>query len=524
MTRPPLFSIVTPVYEPASAVLQATIDSVLDQQCPDWEWILVDDASPSPEVREVLRAAARGDSRIRVIERSENGHIVTASNDALRSAGGTFVVFLDHDDLLTPDALEQVAQVIADDGEVDYIYSDEDKVDGSGGFYNRFTKPAWSPERLRGMMYTSHLSVMRRELVERVGGFREGFEGSQDHDLALRVTEQTTRVQHIPHVLYHWRAVEGSAAATADAKPYAVEAGRRAVQDHLDRSGIEGTATSIPGQPGRYRVSRVLSQDRSVSIVIPTRGGSGTVWGEQRCFVVDAVKAALKHTHHGNIEFVVVYDRGTPPPVLTELRAAVAGRPLVLVPFDGPFDFSKKMNVGFLASTGEYIVCLNDDVEALSDRWLEELVAPLGEPDVGMTGAKLLYSDGTLQHVGHAYQGGEYHHPLIRRAASTTGPWAETILSREVSGVTAACAAIRRGVFDEVGGFSEQLPINFNDVDLSYKVRRQGYRIVWVANSELHHFESQSRVAQIESWEHLRMLARWGRPDKDPYWPDALQA
>lgn len=513
----PVFSILTPVYEPPLDVLEETVQSVLDQDFEDWEWVLVDDASPSDGVRQVLRRAAR-DRRIHVIERTENGHIVKASNDALQAATGDFVVLLDHDDLLTPDALSRVKEEVDRFQDLDYVYSDEDKIGGDGRYYDLFLKPDWSPERLRGQMYTSHLSVVRRTLATSVGGFRQGFEGSQDHDLVLRVTEQARRIVHVPEVLYHWRVVAGSAAADPQAKPYAAKAGEKAVQESLERRGIRGRVVPAPGAWGHYRIERELPPERRVSIVIPTRGGEGLIWGSRRSFVLEAVRSAVTKTGHPNLEVVVVYDEPTPAEVLRQLRQ-VAGDRLVLVPFRKPFNFSEKVNLGVVGSTGDRVVLLNDDVEVISEQWLEQLVAPLEEPDVGLTGAKLYFSDSTIQHAGHRYEGGEYHHPYLGVPGSLPGRMGDLLINREVSGVTAACAAMRREVYDAVGGLAETLPANFNDVDLSYKVSISGYRTVWVANCELFHFESRTRSRVVEPWEHMRAMARWGTPSRDRFMP-----
>lgn len=516
----PLFSIVTPVYDPPIDVLKACIKSVLAQDFADWELILVDDLSTNPAVPTVISRFARRDKRIRFIERDINGHIVRASNDGLDAARGTFIVLLDHDDLLTPDALSRNAAAIAKHDDVDYLYSDEDKVDEDGNFYDAFAKPRWSPERLRGQMYTSHLSVIRTEVARQVGGFREGYEGSQDHDLVLRVGEVARRVVHIPRVLYHWRAVAGSASDDINAKPYANIAGQRAVQDHLDRLGIDATVEQ-GSEPGRYVINRRLDPARRVSVVIPTIGQSDVIFGDRRVLVVEAVRSLLAKTDHDNVEVVVVYDTPTPPEVLDQLRE-VAGDQLVLEPFDRPFNYSQKMNVGVIRSTGDRVVFLNDDVEVISDRWLEQLVAPLDEPDVGMTGAKLYFTDSTIQHAGHGYWGGHYHHPFLSRPREESGPFGELIVNREVSGVTAAAAAMRREVFLDVGGFSETLPVNFNDVDLSYKVGMAGHRIVWIANCELYHFESRTRERRIDAWEHQAVVSRWGVPREDPYTRKAI--
>lgn len=515
----PFFSVVTPVYEPPLDVLQEMIDSVLAQTDPDLELVLVDDRSPSDAVREVLRAAARRDSRVRVVERAENGRIVAASNDAVEAATGEFLVLVDHDDLLVPHALERVRRALEEDPEVDYVYTDEDKVGPDGTFYDTFRKPPWSPERLRSHMYTGHLSVMRASLVREVGAFRDGYDGSQDHDLALRVTERARRVVHVPEVLYHWRVVPGSAAGAADAKPYTWEAGRRAVDDHLARTGV-GEAAELGPWPGTYRVRRRLPASTTVSVVIPTRGGKGLVWGQERVFVVEAVRSALARTRHPHVEVVVVHDTPTPPAVLDALRE-VAGDRLVLVPFDEPFNFSRKCNLGFLHASGDVVVMLNDDVEVRSDLWLETLAAPLVEEDVAAVGANLWFEDGTRQHAGHVYYEGHLRHVGLGTPSGDPGPFAAFVVAREVSGLTGACVAMRSDVYEEVGGFSETLPVNFNDVDLSFKLRATGRRLVWLPDVELFHFESRTRKAEVVEWEYKRLRERWVFDGDDVYLPGA---
>ena len=516
----PLFSIVTPVYDTPLDVLAETIESVVRQENEHWEWILVDDLSPGEGQRDLIRRAVAADERIRLVERAENGHIVAATNDGVTEARGEFLVFLDHDDLLTADALARVAHRIAAHPDVDYLYSDEDKIDASGETYGEFRKPDWSPERLRGQMYTSHLSVMRTSLVREVGGLRAGYDGSQDHDLALRVTERARRVVHIPHVLYHWRAISGSASAQIDAKPYAAEAGRRAVQDQLDRLGIAGRVEH-GREPGRYVIERDLRPETSVSIIIPTLGSSAVVFGERRVLVLETVRSLLARTTHDNLEIVVVHDTPTPVEVLDELRELVGPR-LVLVEYAKPFNFSEKINLGALHARGERLVFLNDDVEVISERWLENLVGPLDEPDVALTGAKLLFSDSSIQHACHGYWNTHYHHPFRFWSRQESGPFGELIVNREVTGVTAACSAMRRETFFEIGGFTEALPSNFNDVDLCYKVARTGLRTVWVANCELFHFESQTRDGSVQPWERHRVIRRWGIPEDDAYTPAAV--
>ncbi|MCW2540742.1 MAG: glycosyl transferase family 2 [Frankiales bacterium] len=515
MTTTPRFSVLTPVYDPAVDVLRAMIDSVTDQSCPDWELILVDDCSPNPAVRAELKRAAALDARIRVSFNDVNLGIAGTSQRALELARGQFVALLDHDDALSPNALSVVADALQPD--TDYLYSDEDKINPSGDYVDPFRKPIWSPERLRSQMYTGHLSVLRTSLTREVGGFRAGFDGSQDHDLVLRVTEQARGVVHIPEILYHWRVVPGSTAANPTAKSYAWEAGRKAVAEHAVRTGV-GVGADFGPLPGTYRVQRMLPPDVSVSIVIPTRGSAGLVWGLHRCFVLDAVRSALSHTNHDNVEIVAVCDTATPRWVIDELRV-IAGDKLVVVDYDEPFNFSRKCNAGYLAARGDVLVMLNDDVEITSRQWLENLVAPLLDHGVGLTGAKLFYSDGTIQHGGHLYDRQEYSHAFLGSGADSTEGFSALFLDREVSGVTAACAAIRRDTFEEVGGFCEDLPGNFNDVDFCFKITASGYRIVWMAHVESFHFESRTREPKVHSWEQRRVMNRWGGYDVDPYLP-----
>jgi O-antigen biosynthesis protein len=510
-------SVLTPVFDPPAEALQAAVESVLRQTYADWELIVVDDRSTDPAIAALLAGFAARDSRVKVVMRETNGGISAASQDALQLAQGEFVALLDNDDLLAPHALATVAAALHAQPDTDYLYSNEDKIDAAGEFSDCFVKPVWSPERLRSQMYTAHLSVLRTSLAREVGGFRSGFDGSQDHDLVLRVTERARRVTHVPEVLYHWRVIAGSSAADPRAKTYAWDAGRRAVQEHVDRIGIDGTV-DFGTLPGTYRIERRLPPERSVSIVIPTRGSSGLIWGQRRCFVVEAVRTALAHTEHENLEIVAVCDTSTPREVIDELRA-IAGDRLVVVPYDEPFNFSRKCNVGYLAARGEVIVLLNDDVEVISDRWLENLCAPLEDPKVGLTGAKLFYSDGTVQHAGHLYDRNEYSHAFLGALPDSTVAFSALHIDRETSGVTAACAALRRETYADIGGFCENLPANFNDVDFCFKMTHTGRQIVWLAHVLLYHFESRTREAVVHTWEHDRVKSRWGTYEVDPYLP-----
>lgn len=518
MSDAPRFSIITPVYRPKPQHLQQTIDSVLAQDFPDWELILVDDASKDAAVTEVLRMAELGDKRVKVIEREQNGHIVKASNDGLARAVGQWIVLLDHDDLLTSNALGSLDQAIQDNPEAGFVYSDEDKVDASGKLTDRFEKPDWSPERLRHQMYLGHLSALRHDLVSEVGGFRQGFDGSQDHDLALRVTERCQSVAHVPKVLYHWRMVPGSTAGDEQAKDYATVSGVKAVQEHLTRLGFDDWTAEALEVPHHYRVLRTMDPSLRVSLIIPTRGSAAVIWGQSRVLITEMVTSVLSHTEHLNLEIVIVYDASTPTSVLEDLQV-ICGPKLVLKRYDRPFNFSEKVNLGVLASTGDIVILMNDDMEVQSERFVENLCAPLRESSVGMTGARLMYSDGRIQHAGVLLTPTYYEHAYVGFLDSEAGFFRDLQLDHETSALTAACVAVRREVFDEVGGFNTALPSNFNDVDFSLKVRSKGYRLVWLAEVRATHFESLTRDNTVTARETQAIEDRWDLPPIDLYTP-----
>jgi len=512
----PRFSVVTPVYDPPEHILRAAISSVREQTSRDWELILVDDASPSAHVRRVLEEAAAADRRVRTVFRPTNGGIVDASNDALELATGEFVVLLDHDDLLDPTALAAVAAAVDAHPDTDYLYSDEDHITLEGYRVDPFYKPDWSPERLRSQNYCCHLSVLRRSLVDEVGRFRPGFDGSQDYDLVLRVTERARHIHHIHQTLYHWRRIATSVSGNPSAKPYAYDAGRRAIQEHCDRMGIDAVVESQ--EPlGTYRVRRKVLGDPLVSIIIPTCGSRGRVWGVERNYVVGAVQSILDHASYRNVEFVIVADDTTPPPVIAALER-VAGERLRLVWYDRPFNFSEKINLGRVHSRGDYLLVLNDDIEVISPDFIEVMVGLAQDPEVGTVGAKLLFSDGTLQHAGHVYNGDPYH-IFFKFHGTEVGPSSMLKIQRECIGVTAACLMIRPEVFDAVGGLSAEFHSNFNDVDFALKIIRSGYRTVWSPYAELYHFESVSRDPTVTQSEYDLLRRRWDHAlEIDPYY------
>ncbi len=513
----PRFSIVTPVYETPPGVLRKMLRSVRRQTFSDWEHCLVDDASQAPHVREILDAAARRDPRIRIRHREDNGGIVAASNDALEIADGEFVALLDHDDMLHPDALAHVSEAIDQSPETDYVYTDEDKIDRNGLHSGPFLKPDWSPERMRGQMYTCHLSVLRRALVDDVGGFDAEFEGSQDWDLVLKVTERARRVAHVPLVLYHWRMLETSAAGAEGAKPWAFEAGRRAVQAHCDRVGLGAEVVSDPEDPGVLHINPRLEKRPPVSIVIPTAGQIRDVRFEPTVLVANCVRGIVERSTYDNFEIVCVVNDAVPQVVIQELRD-LAGDRLKLVRFSGEFNFSAKVNQGVLRSEGEQVLILNDDIDITTPDWLERMVMYGAQDGVGAVGAKLLWGDTRLQHVGVGFDDGLPGHTYYGFSNGYKGYANAVVIPRNCMAVTGACLLTPRDVFDELGGLTTKLPINFNDIDYCLKVHASGRRTVYDPDTVLYHFESSTRDPEVREFEFNRLVGRWKHlVAQDPY-------
>ncbi|HKZ15009.1 MAG TPA: glycosyltransferase [Solirubrobacterales bacterium] len=514
----PRFSIVTPVYETPPDVLATMLDSVRRQSFGDWELCLVDDCSPDPAVLAALEGAAAGDPRIRVERRAENGGIVAASNDSVAMARGEFIALLDHDDELHPDALAHVHEALLGNPEADYVYTDEDKIDRAGHHSGPFFKPDWSPERFRTQMYTCHLSVLRRSLVEAVGGFDPEFEGSQDWDLILRATERARQVLHVPRVLYHWRTLETSTAGAGEAaKPWAFEAGTRAILAHCERIGFAARAERDLDSPGVYHLRPELRTEPLVSIVIPTAGQTREVRFEEVTLISHCVRSIVADSTYSNYEIVPVVDPSTDPRLLAEL-AEVAGERLRPVVFEGEFNFSGKINLGAAHSRGEIVVMLNDDIEVDTPDWIERLVMYAEQPDIGAVGGRLRLQDGRLQHVGVRFEHGLPGHPYYGFSRDFSGYSNSVLVAQDCLAVTGACLASRRVAFEEVGGLSEAFPMNYNDVDYCLKLRDRGLRCVYDPDLEMIHFESSSRSTAVDEWEREAVRAKWLRfTAVDPY-------
>ncbi len=510
----PLVSILVPVYNPDLDLLEAAITSVRNQIYERWELCLADDASDDPQVRTRLETAAANEPRIKLIFREKNGHIAACTNSALQLATGAWCALLDQDDLLTEDALAQFALELDRHPDAGLIYSDEDKIDESGARSSPYFKPDWNPDLFLGQNFINHLGLYRTELVRQVGGFREGFEGSQDYDLVLRCLEQleAKQIRHIPRVLYHWRMVAGSVAAAPDAKPYAREAARRAIAEHLERQGIAGKVEASPENLEQHRVVYSLGgKIPLVSIIVPFRDRLELL---ERC--LESIRAK---TDYPNFEFVLV-DNGSREKktlgFLQDLEGADGAR---VLRDDGPFNFSRLTNKGAAAARGEILLFLNNDIEATEPGWLREMVSQATRPEVGAVGARLWFPDGTLQHGGVIVGlGGVAGHVFPHLKRGRGGYFSRAHLAHNVSAVTGACLAVRKEVFETVGPFDEtNLSVSFNDTDFCLRLQVAGFRNVWTPFANLIHAESASRGHQPTRKEQAHfvkeatfMQQKWG--------------
>ena len=516
-----LFTVLVPLYRTQPDHFSAMVDSVLTQTEGSLELVLVDDGSDDERLTAMLAEASAADPRVRVVALEQNVGISGSSAAGLAAATGAYVALLDHDDLLDARALEVVRDAVERFPEADVLYTDEDQLHEDGSYQATFRKPAYSPERLRGQNYFGHLSVYRRDLLTEIGGFRIGFEGSQDYDLVLRATERARLVVHIPEVVYHWRIHSQSVSHRAENAPV-FDAAHRALAEHLERTGIDGTVEQVHNA-GVYRIRRTLKETPPVTIVIPTRGSRSVVRGADRVMVVEAVATLLDRTTYPDFDILVVADTPTPPEVREALVALAPGRVRV-IPYPFPFNYSDKINYGAVRARADLLLFLNDDTEILDGDWLETMVGLLA-PDVGMVGAKLLYEDGLIQHLGLQVGLGDVLHIGEGMPAEDFGPFAAYLVDREVSGVTGACALVPRRVFEEVGGLSPVLPVNFNDVDFGFKMLDAGYRILVTPHAVLHHFESRTRQRRALATEVDLLRARWShRLATDDFWRERAPA
>ena len=488
----PRFSVITPVYNTQRRHLEECISSVLAQSFQDWELCLVDDHSSSRDVRSTLERAGKLDPRIRIKYRSVNGGIVAASNDALSMATGEFVVLLDHDDVIEPDALERVNATLKSDPEIDYVYSDETTISSTGRVDQRFYKPDWSPERFRHQMYVCHLSTIRRTVIEAVGGFREGFDGSQDYELIFRVMDEVRKIGHVRELLYHWRMTNTSVANNAAAKPYAYEAGKRAIESHLLRSGIGGRVTQLENVPGNYKTLRQPSSPWSVDVLVPLTDLHSDVWGVPRNHR-ETTLSSLQSTAHPDWS---------------------------ICPIDGMQHRASELNREISRSTADVIVLVSPAIEPLDNGWSLGLVEPLSDPSIGIVSGITYTANGRLEHAGFHLNRSFVERPYHRLPLTDWGPKAVLGTVYEVSAIDWQCMAIKRAVFEHLGGFDEELEHPWTVIDFCLRASLAGFSTVVNPWAKFFEFSNNDDFARPRFRAPKSFRQKWaGVFVNDPYRP-----
>lgn len=486
----PLISVITPVYNPDPAALRATIQSVLDQTYQNWELCLVDGNSDRPLVKETLKEFANSDRRMRLTTLEQNLGISDNSNAGLQIAQGEYVALLDHDDTLAPFALFELVRLLNQDETWELIYSDHDVLSADGRHRSKpLFKPDWSPEIMLSANYITHLTVIRSTLVKEVGGFDPATDGAQDWDLFLRVVERTQRVAHIPMVLYHWRESAGSTAVNIYAKSYAPPAQLRVIQGHLRRLGL-AEAKAFFDKSGFIRVAWSVPKASKVSIIIPTNGANPLL---EKC--IDSI---LRRSNYQDYEVIIVNNGERKPERFKYYQTLTGDERIRVLHYEGPFNYSAVNNFGARHAAASLLLFLNNDTEVIAPDWLDELVLWAERKEVGIVGAKLLRPDGTIQHAGviigltgfagHVFEGSR---------EGRFGIYGLTEWYRNFLAVTGACLMVRRDVFEQVGGLSEEFLLCGNDVEFCLRVKAAGYRIVYNPFARLRHLEAATRKAEI---------------------------
>jgi GT2 family glycosyltransferase/ribosomal protein L29 len=505
-SQSPFISVLTPAHNTKPEWIAEAALSLLNQTFADWEWCIADDGSDNRETKKLLELLSQVSARVQVCSSSGKG-ISAATNHALDVARGEYVCFLDHDDLLHPAALQSIREKLREG--YDVVYSDEDKLEErSGSLIEPFFKPAWSPEYFRGVMYVGHLLCVRRELANRTR-FDSAFDGVQDFEFMLRLSEAAPRIGHVPEILYHWRKTPGSIAERTDAKPQIGLLQERAVNAHLKRMKLPARAEQAK-LPHRLKLIPAKRESyNKVSIIIPTRDAPD-VFG--RC-----LKSIFEKTSHPNFE-VIVMDNETSDPAALELMKKY---PVRRIEFPGQFNFSRANNEGAAMATGEFLVFLNNDTEIISDDWLQHLAYYAEQPDVGAVGALLAYEDQTVQHAGVALgMRGTADHIMRRFPHDVDGYAGSLVCAREVSAVTGACLLIRKSLFEEIGGFNPHFFTAYQDVDLCLRLRARGLRVIYTPQAVLLHHESISRQSYYDMIDRMLLLDLWEPviEQGDPYY------
>ena len=516
--RQPRISVLLPAFESDLRYLRRAIESIKQQLYPHWELCAVDDGSQNPEVWQLLQRYARSDSRIKILRRGERGHICAASNDALAIASGEYTTLLDHDDELAPTALYFAAVELNRSPELQFLYSDEDKLDALGRRCHPYFKPDWNEDLFSSQNYINHLSIYGTELMRKVGGFRKDLEGSQDYDLIWRCLEQIRpeEIRHIPHVLYHWRMAPESTATAVAAKPYAHQTAMRAVQEHFDRMNI--LAKAEEDQVIYLRAKYAPPPDNPlVSIIIPTR--------DRVEFLRKCVESIRANTDYSNFEIIILDNESRDLQTLEYFSQLSQSARAEIHKVEGAFNFSRLNNIGVKHARGVFIALLNNDLEVKNSGWLTEMLRHGARPEIGVVGARLWYPDGSMQHGGVILGPGGVASHVHWGSPNEHGSFARAHLTQNFSAVTGACILVRKQLYEQLGGFDEtNLAVTFNDVDFCLRVTKAGYRIVWTPHAELYHHESASRGLEDTEAKQKRFLSevdfmktRWTREiEADP--------
>jgi GT2 family glycosyltransferase len=510
----PKISLILPVYDVEKKWLKKAVQSVFDQIYENWELCIVDDASSQKYIKRLL-TKYRDNEKINIKFLAKNQGIAGASNEALALAQGEFAGFLDHDDQLSKDALFEVVKLLNRHPQADLIYSDEDKIDLKGKRFQPFFKPDYSPDLLLSFNYICHFLVCRRKILRQINGFQKGFEGSQDYDLVLRLTEKTDEIYHIPKVLYHWRQIKGSTSVDHKAKAAHIKNSIKAIQEALKRRGIGGSVEKGIhfDQFESYRVKRKIRNQPLVSVIIPTK--------DKVSFLRRCIRSIQEKTDYPNYELIVVDNQSEEKETLAFLSELRYKKNIKILSYDDDYNFSRINNLAARESQGSCILFLNNYIQVISNQWMSALLEHAQREEVGAVGAKLLYPDDTIQHAGTIVGlGGVAAHSHKKFPKNSNGYFGSLNTIRNYSAVTAACMMLRKKVFEDCGGFDEEnLPIGFNDVDLCLEMKKRGYLIVYTPYAVLVHYESQSRSENLNPEEVMFMKKKWGdQLLSDPYY------
>ncbi|HHD82338.1 MAG TPA: glycosyltransferase family 2 protein [Campylobacterales bacterium] len=482
----PLISIIMPTYNTNTKWLKQAINSVLNQNYLNWELCIADDASTSKETIETLKSYDKKYEKVKVIYRDQNGHISAASSSALSLASGDYIVLFDHDDMLASFALYEVVKLLNNNDNLKLIYSDEDKIDEENNRFSPHFKSDWNKDMFLSQNYISHLTVIHKDILDKTEGFRVGFEGSQDYDLLLQVLKyiEPSEIAHIPKILYHWRAIEGSTAQDGNAKLYTTSAGIKALKSHFSENKEITVEQGL--LPNTYKVNYPIKGSPKVSIVIPTRNSYNLLF--------NSISSILNQTAYKNYELIVIDNQSTDEDTLAYLDELRKMNNIHVFSYDKPFNYAAINNFAVSKTTGEFILLLNNDTEVMDPFWLTEMLQHAQREEIGIVGAKLYYEDRSIQHAGVVLGiGGIAGHAHKYFSQDDHGYFSRLKIIQNYSAVTGACMLVKKSIYLEVGGLEEQLKVAFNDIDFCLKVLKGGYRNLWTPYAELIHYESKSR-------------------------------